>query len=71
MPTPTQPTPTQQVTHPPDNHPHQAAPTPATTRPPRRHPAIPGTYGTIADAVWTCDEDTDDDLIAATWTPRD
>jgi hypothetical protein len=40
------------------SHPHQVAPTPAT-------------YGTIADAVWTCDEDTDDDLIAATWTPRD
>jgi hypothetical protein len=65
------PTPAQQQPAPADSHPHHAAPTPATTtRPPPYHPAIPATYGTIADAVWTCDEDTDDDLIAATWTPH-
>lgn len=55
---PAMPTPAQQHPAPTDSHPHQAAPTPATT------------YGTIADAVWNCDEDTEDDLVTAAWTPR-
>jgi hypothetical protein len=31
---------------------------------------IHGLITLLGDAVWTCDEDTDDDLIAATWTPH-